>query len=78
MIKVFRKLNLDKDELGALSKFMVDVAKGILGAPLIIYLVSGFSLLVLLIIFLIDLAVVTLFLIGALQIHRVAKRRSHG
>lgn len=73
--KFFRKLNLDSYELEALSKFLVDIAKGILGVPLVIYLVSGFSLLVLAGMFVLDLLVVIALLVLALIIHRLAKRK---
>lgn len=76
MIKrFFRKLKLDSYELEALSKFLVDIAKGILGVPLVIYLVSGFSLLVLAGMFVLDLLVVIALLVLALIIHRLAKRK---
>ena len=76
MLKVFsRRLRLDKDELEVLSKFLVDIAKGILGVPLVIYLVSGFSLLVLAIMFMLDLVIVIALLVLALIIHRLTKRK---
>lgn len=64
-----------KDELEILSKFLIDVAKGILGVPLIIYFIKDSSLLVLLGLFMLDLFVVLLLLMIAIILRRKAKRK---
>lgn len=74
MIKNILK-RLDPDELDDLSKFFMDVARGALGVPLVIYLVSGYSPVVITLLFVLDLALVIIFLIIAIKLSREAKRR---
>lgn len=71
--KLVRKL--DAEELLMLSKFFMDVAKGILGVPLIVYLVADFSLVVNIGVFVLDLILVIIFLITAFKLGRISKRR---
>lgn len=73
--KLTKKLALNKDELEILSKFLIDVAKGILGVPLIAYFIQGFSTLVLLGVFMVDFVLVTIFLIFAIKLSRAASKR---
>lgn len=74
MVKRFLK-GLEADELVDLAKFFMDVAKGALGVPLVIYLVSGFSPVVIALFFVVDLSLVIIFLIIAIKLSREAKRR---
>lgn len=66
---------LNADELEILSKFIIDIAKGIIGVPIVVYFVSDFSIIVLTQIFMIDLITVTSFLSVAFKLRRLAKRR---
>ena len=74
MVKRILK-KLETDELVDLSKFFMDIAKGVLGVPLVVYLVSGFSPVVMTLFFVLDLSLVVIFLIVAIKLSRVAKRR---
>lgn len=69
--------NLEVEELNGLSKFFFDVAKGILGAPIVVYLVSGFSAIVLLGMFVISLALTIACLGLAIYLLRVSRKRIH-
>lgn len=71
--KLVRKL--DAEELLMLSKFFMDVAKGILGVPLVVYLVADFSLIVNIGVFVLDLMLVVIFLVVAFKLGRISKRR---
>lgn len=66
---------LDAEELSSLSKFLMDVAKGILGVPLIVYLVVDFPLIVNISLFVLDLILVVIFLVIAFKLGRISKRR---
>ena len=69
---------LHPSELATLSQFFIDVAKGILGVPIVVYFISGFSAIVLLVGLVLDLILVILFLSLAFKLARVAKRRNNG
>lgn len=71
--KIFNKL--DGDELKDLSKFFMDVAKGILGVPLIVYLVAEFPPIVNLMLFVLDLGLVIGFIALAIYLSRRSKRK---
>lgn len=65
------------EELDVLSKFLIDVAKGVLGVPLVVYFLTGFSGTILVIGFVLDLILVILFLTVAFKLGRISKRRKH-
>lgn len=69
---------LEADEVKDLSKFFMDIAKGVLGAPLVIYLILGFSPLVLATIFVVDFLLALGLVILAIYLKRYSKRRSYG
>lgn len=71
--KLVRKL--DAEELSMLSKFFMDVAKGILGVPLIVYLVADFPPIVNISLFVLDLILVVIFLVIAFKLGRISKKR---
>lgn len=66
---------LEADELQTLSGFLIDVAKGILGVPIVVYFLTGFSVVALSLGFMLDLLVVALLIIIAFKLKRIAKRR---
>ncbi|MBI4038869.1 hypothetical protein HY384_02825 [Candidatus Daviesbacteria bacterium] len=69
---------LTTEELKILSQFFIDVAKGVLGVPIIAYFISGISQIALLLGFMLDLVIVTTCVILAFKLGRVAKRRQNG
>jgi len=73
--KIFRRPILSSEELEILSNFLIEVAKGILGVPIVVYFISGFSTLALILGFVLDLIVVIICLSGAIKVRRMAKRR---
>lgn len=77
---MFKKLlsKLTADELTILSKFLIDVAKGVLGVPIIAYFISGFSRVTLVLGFMLDLVIVILSVMLSFKIGRMAKRRQNG
>lgn len=56
----------------------MDVAKGILGVPLVVYLVADFPLLVNISLFVLDLVLVIVLLVIAFKLSREARRRKNG
>lgn len=74
---MFKKLldKLEPEELTDLSKFFIDIAKGLMGAPLVVYLVTGFSNLVLFMMFVLDLILVFGCWIIAIKLSRESRRR---
>lgn len=66
---------LNPEELNTLSKFLIDVAKGILGVPIIAYLITGFSVIALFAGFVLDLLLVFLLIITAFKLNRLAMKR---
>ena len=71
---------LEVDELEDFSKFFMDIAKGVLGVPLVIYLVRGFSLLVLVAASVVNFILAFGLVILAIYLKRHSKRRrkDHG
>ncbi len=69
-----RKFNAD--ELKIFSNFLIDVAKGILGVPLIAYFLKDFSPIAIGAVFMVDFIIVILLLATAIYLHRVAKERN--
>lgn len=67
---------LKADELEILSKLLVDISKGILGAPLVVYFLKDFSAVVMTVVFVVDLILVFLLFIASIYLHRLGKRRS--
>lgn len=66
---------LEADELEDLSKFLMDIAKGVLGAPLVIYLVAGFSVLVLAVISVVNFVLALGLVLLAIYLKRYSKRK---
>ncbi len=65
---------LEADELKDLAKFFMDIAKGVLGAPLVIYLVSSFPLLVLAIVAVVNFILALGFISLSFYFKRYSKR----
>lgn len=66
---------LEADELKSLSQLFFDIAKGILGAPLVVYFVSGFSGVVLFAVFMVSLVLAIGSAILAIYLLRLSKKK---
>lgn len=64
------------DELEIFSKLLLDISKGILGAPLVVYFLKDFSAVVMVVVFVVDLILVASLFIMSIYLHRLGKRRS--
>ena len=66
---------LKADEIEILSKLLLDISKGILGAPLVVYFLKDFSVIVMATIFVVDFSLVILLFIGSIYLHRLGRKR---
>lgn len=66
---------LKADEFEILSKLLLDISRGILGVPLVVYFLKDFSVIVMATIFMVDFIVVILLFAASIYLHRLGKRR---